>query len=335
MTTHLESALRYLVRSERSASRPAEVYLEPTNRCNLSCASCPRTRMDRPVGEMGLELFHHIATGLAGGTELVNLYTYGEPLLHPAIDRMVATLAGLGIASSITTNGTRLDRRTSELLVAAGLSHMIVSLDTDDPVRYRDLRRGGQFELVIENLHYLAEVVRTRHAPTVVHLSAVLTDQLKSHFGSFVAFARTLPIDGVRFERFIDVSRDPSLASGSLVATCASAHTHFYLWRKLYVYWDGHATTCPYHLWTFDEGLSDGDLREESVETLWNGPVLRARRARALAGEPLAPLCEGCGFPPYPRAAIAVKALVHEKTFISCLMPTLSGALAHLDLRRS
>jgi GTP 3',8-cyclase len=78
--------------------------------------------------------------------------TGGEPLLHPEIVDIVGHLAALGFSDlSLTTNASRLAHLAAPLK-AAGLSRINISIDTLDPVRFRDITRGGDLAAVLAGI---------------------------------------------------------------------------------------------------------------------------------------------------------------------------------------
>ena len=60
-----------------------KAYVEITNRCNLSCAFCPKTK--REARTMTAEEFTRILDRLCGRVSYVYLHVMGEPLLHPQL----------------------------------------------------------------------------------------------------------------------------------------------------------------------------------------------------------------------------------------------------------
>ena len=79
------------------AGRPSKAYVEPTNACNLACATCVRHAWDEPEGFMEWATFEAVADGLApGGT--VAFMGLGEPLLHPGFLDMVRLAKERGLA---------------------------------------------------------------------------------------------------------------------------------------------------------------------------------------------------------------------------------------------
>ena len=77
------------LRGERATRRPVCVYLETTNRCNLLCATCPRTYAElEPPADMSWELFTSIVDQIPDLQRAV-LHGVGEPMLVRALPRMV------------------------------------------------------------------------------------------------------------------------------------------------------------------------------------------------------------------------------------------------------
>ena len=293
----LAQLARYAAGSPRSTRLPVEVTLEPTNHCNLRCRLCPRAEMTRPPGRMDLGLFRAVARDLRGGFELVNLYGFGEPFLHPELVEMVATLHGHHIGVSITSNGTQLDAALGTALAHAGLDQLVVSLDHAEPGTYATLRRGADLEHVAENVRaFAAAALRVRPGMRIV-LSAVQTREVLDDLDRFVALAKRLGVHGTRFERLVNVTGEPGRTAQ---CTAATERTHYYLWRRLYVYWDGRAGVCPQYLHRGDEEPQVGDLGAERVAAVWNGPRLVGMRRRVPRGKSLMPLCAGSVLPAFP-----------------------------------
>ena len=103
-----------------------KAYVEITNRCNLSCAFCPKTK--REARTMTAEEFTRILDRLCGRVSYVYLHVMGEPLLHPQLGQLMALCDERGMKVCITTNGTLLSARGGELLRAKNLHKVSVSL---------------------------------------------------------------------------------------------------------------------------------------------------------------------------------------------------------------
>lgn len=103
-----------------------KAYVEITNRCNLACSFCPKTR--RAARTMTAEEFDRVLAKLQGQVNYVYLHVMGEPLLHPQLGTLLALADARGMRVCITTNGTLLSQRGETLLNAANLHKVSVSL---------------------------------------------------------------------------------------------------------------------------------------------------------------------------------------------------------------
>lgn len=79
-----------------------KVYVEVTNRCNLSCDFCIKNK--RETKNISLEEFNIILTKLKPYTKYLYLHILGEPLMHPKINELI-DVASNDFNINITTNG--------------------------------------------------------------------------------------------------------------------------------------------------------------------------------------------------------------------------------------
>lgn len=132
-----------------------------TDRCNLRCTYCmPAEGLkwmpteDTLTDEEMLRLIG-IGVGVLGIEEV--RFTGGEPLLRRSLPQMISevkqmrTQGGTSPEVSITTNGLGLDKK-AQILAAAGLDRVNVSLDTVDPKGYAKLTRRDRFDDVLAGL---------------------------------------------------------------------------------------------------------------------------------------------------------------------------------------
>lgn len=103
-------------------------YIQLIRCCNQRCRFCsnPDTMAVLPVAEALALVDDFAARGFAGV-----LLTGGEPTLHDGLATVVAHARQRGIAPRLITNGQRTaDRSYLETLVAAGLEHVHVSIQS-------------------------------------------------------------------------------------------------------------------------------------------------------------------------------------------------------------
>lgn len=106
--------------------RFSRCYLEITNRCNLSCSFCPKTK--RPARTISPAEFRHLAEKLRPYTDYLYLHVLGEPLMHPALKTLLDICRELSFRVVITTNGTLLPAQETMLLSSPALYKINVSL---------------------------------------------------------------------------------------------------------------------------------------------------------------------------------------------------------------
>lgn len=130
-----------------------KLYIEVTTGCNLQCATCIRNVWSDPDSEMSLQTFERILAGLDGLPELkrVVFTSFGEPLTHPHILKMIAAVRRRGLAVTLGSNGLLLRSNIARELVRLGVDRVMVSIDGGSPQAYEQVR-GASLSPVIENL---------------------------------------------------------------------------------------------------------------------------------------------------------------------------------------
>src|SRR5438309_10765513 len=143
---------------------PREVYIEPTNRCDELCQTCPRTFHRRePEADLDMERFKRVLDQLPG-VERVVLHGLGEPLLARDLPRMVAEANRRGARVLFNTNALALHRRLAEQLVDAGLDELRVSMDAADRDTYRAIRGVDGYAKAMRRTEDLCAYLRLRGA---------------------------------------------------------------------------------------------------------------------------------------------------------------------------
>lgn len=129
-----------------------------TDRCDFRCTYCMSEEMRfLPKNEvLSLEEIDRIAsTFIARGTTKLRL-TGGEPLVRRGIEDLVQRLgrhlqSGALHELTLTTNGSQL-ATYAETLYRAGMRRINVSLDTRDPVRFKEITRRGDLAKVLDGI---------------------------------------------------------------------------------------------------------------------------------------------------------------------------------------
>ncbi len=162
------------------APPPRSVRVSVTDRCDFACTYCRPSHSDGYAeGRLQVSVWRSMFEGLKkAGVQRVRL-TGGEPLIHPEIVAIVGELTAIGFDDiALTTNASQL-ARLARPLAAAGLHRINISIDTLDPVRFRDVTRGGDLAKVLAGIDAaLAEGFAPIKLNTVV-LRGVNDDELE------------------------------------------------------------------------------------------------------------------------------------------------------------
>jgi len=266
--------LCYRLRLERTA-RVLSLNVETTNYCNLKCTICPvNNGMARTKRWLDPAVFEALLDR-SPTVKFVLPFQWGEPLLHPEIDRMIAAARDRSIRTMLTTNGTLLDDAMAQRLFAAGLDRLTISIDGDE--RTHERIRGVPLADVRERVVALRRLRDRQGAAMRIDVSMVLDDVTKpalDHYrAGWVGVADRIQVI-------------PRLATATRTKACREA------WRgSLVVLVDGTVTACC----ADSEGeLGLGNGHVDSPAELINNVAFRAlRRAHGCGQFPK--VCAKCG----------------------------------------
>ena len=126
-----------------------------TAACNYACTYCvpDGKKLLKAKHEMSVEQFIQAVSLIveSAGIEQLRI-TGGEPLLSNKLEAFLVGLKPLNIPElCLTTNGQFLEQKLPVLL-DAGVSRINVSLDTLDPVRFKEICRGGDLNVVLRGI---------------------------------------------------------------------------------------------------------------------------------------------------------------------------------------
>lgn len=277
--------------------QPTTVKIELVEGCNLRCAFCaiagirdagPKKHFEYMTGETLSRIVDEMAR--LRWTARVELAMHGEPTLHPELALMVAIIRGTLPKSSImmTTNGGGLLRSPGpvtnmRVLFNAGLN--ILAFDDYKAVNIGDKVRGaikGWHEggLGFDVFYYPQDRANPRASPytrakALERRMVVLSDISHADTASNV---RGLHNTG-------GVSAPPNASQEG--KRCARP------FRELAFRWDGSVGACC-NDWR--GVIRAGNINDDDIEYIWDGPVLQALRKFMYSGERWAAgrPCAGC-----------------------------------------
>ena len=161
---------------------------------------CPSNHeMLRAKGFMSFEIFSSIIDQIAdyekGKEVYINLWGWGEPLLHGDIFGMVDYAANKKFRVRLSTNFNIDNPDIIRKLSGTQLDLLIVGLDGNSESVHQDYRVGGDFNLVVDNVSNFKHYVRSDNGNTKMAITTLLTPRLEKNLKDFIKFASNLDVD--------------------------------------------------------------------------------------------------------------------------------------------
>jgi len=140
--------------SDRQASPPVTITIDPINACNFSCPYCNASKVTGSGHKIDQKLNAPLAKFLKDwGVKTVCVAGGGEPTLHPSI---IKDLVDAGIRVGIVTNGSLMDRCPDLLSLCDWVG---VSVDAATPKTFEKVKETNSFIKVIDNIELLATLM--------------------------------------------------------------------------------------------------------------------------------------------------------------------------------
>lgn len=106
------------------------VYIEITNKCNLSCSFCLNDSREKQ--EMDLVQFEEILKKINKYTDYIYLHVKGEPLIHSNLDQILELTRKYNKLVNITTNGVFLKEKIKILKRFTNIRQINISLHSEN-----------------------------------------------------------------------------------------------------------------------------------------------------------------------------------------------------------
>ena len=153
-----------------------KIYVEPTNRCNLTCVTCIRHSWDEPFGDMEWSVYQALIDGLVDYPEAktIAFAGFGEPLLHVRFPDMVRLAHERGLRTEMTSNAMLLTPSLAERLIDAGLDQFTVSIDGAADDSHGAIRPGAFLRKITDNVRtFYRQSKKTRDMPVRIGIEFV------------------------------------------------------------------------------------------------------------------------------------------------------------------
>lgn len=266
---------------EKSLGNPYIKVLEPTNACMMNCVMCPRKEMTRKVEYMDLNLFKKIIDQ-AEWNNTLDLSQFGDPLMHPQIDKMIEYATKKGIKTHIYANPNLLSEEMCIKLMKAKLYLLDMTIDGVNDKTYKYFRgQNADFGEAVKNIDVLLRLKKEKKSDMKIIVSMIYMEKNKNDVETFKKIWNKEGIDRVDVKNFgtfdgsdkeifkyaIKESNQKKFGLGN--GPCAEP------WMGVAVTASGKVVPCCLD---YDEKYVIGDLKRESLQDIWTGKRLRTLR---------------------------------------------------------
>lgn len=286
----------YGFRNEREKSFPLMVVMEITNVCNLKCIHCPHafisSQPDYMPRHMEWGVYKKIADEVSCHKDTIFRFTCdGEPMCHPQfLDIVKYAKEKLISPVCFTTNGFFLDAHAAKEVLMCGVDVIEVSLDALNKETYTKIRKGSDFQRVVNNLKRLIELRNNMGSQTKIMVSIIDQPQAKGELKAFTDYWGPL-VDRVITRPYTTVGGLLSPA-GLNDAGCKERWPCPQLWRRAFINVDGLAEFCVED-W-LDETVI-GDAKDMRIEEIWRSKKYEElRQTHILKAFNRVPHCKDC-----------------------------------------
>ena len=187
----------------------------------------------------------------------------GEPLLHPQIDQFVC-LAKQHLPNNawvgIQTNGSLLTQPLAEKLINAGLDRICVSIDTDKPETFQDIRRGGKVDDIV-NAFSVLNRAKTARGNTNLKLGIEFV-LVKDNLTDLIGVLAWAADNGADFALVTQMLSYDASSNNDVISS-----SNMDISRKFYDHWHAEAVKRDIHLrsiiplrWRFDTTREEQEL---------------------------------------------------------------------------
>ena len=286
-------------------STPIRMRIELTNECNLRCTFCYKSYFNnKDKLQMSLDVFKKLDPYMKRA-KFLTFFTKSEPLIAENLKPALEMTADYGAVRYFSTNGIPLTREKSEWLVDNRLTFLQVSVNSFTPKEYAKVYRGGQLEVLENNLKTLNDVKKERKSIfPKVRISMCGTKESIVNIEDGIRFAKKYQLEeGVQITPFYELGEEHD---GQTYEDSPEFFRSYYergkrLANELGVpFWiisdatnpDGELKYCydPWESMSIEpngevfpcvvSNQSMGNVNKQSLDEIWNGPKIQEFRSK-------------------------------------------------------
>lgn len=227
--------------------------------------------MNRALGFMEFALYRQIIDEIATFREPtrskeIELFHFGESLLHPELAEMVQYASGRGLRAVLSVNAPHLSPELAEKILASNPHRVIVSLDGHDRETYMMIRgRSADFDRAISNTEALIGIAQRLGVAERIVLRMIKLKANENQAETFLQYWKKRGVS-VELRTFFPWTEQSMEALGDFQKYPPGMPCPF-PWQYLVVQWDGTVVPCCRD---YNAVNAIGNIRTVSLRELWN-----------------------------------------------------------------
>ena len=281
-------------------SKPCNMLVEVTNKCNYQCNFCGHTQMNHHFGDIDPVLLKRVLhEAYDMGVRWVGLYTIGEMFLCKDIITHIKNAKEAGYEYIYAdTNGALANRKKLEAVITAGLDSIKFSINAGEKETYKKIHGQDKFETVLENLRICHELKQNLNQKLKIMVSFVVTkeneDEIELLRGIVEPYMNQYMVHPISVRHNSENDKrnalEPRMGKDIHEIPCSMVFT------RLHITFNGYLTACCQD---FNYDLLLADLKKTPLKEAWvSKNAIELRRAhinRNVEGL----LCDNCIKPKY------------------------------------
>ncbi|MDD2523383.1 MAG: radical SAM protein, partial [Endomicrobiaceae bacterium] len=164
-------------------SKPRDLQVVLTNKCNLNCKMCANDKIDWDLKERTL---NSIKNNMKYFERI--LWQGGEAFLYPDFLGLLELAHENKVIQSIMTNGLLIDEKTADVITKTD-TDIVISIDSVNPTVYEDIRIGAKFEQLLNSLELLYKYKGINNSKTSFDMATIIMHSTCRELFDFIDFA--------------------------------------------------------------------------------------------------------------------------------------------------
>ncbi|MCB4792883.1 MAG: radical SAM protein [Elusimicrobia bacterium] len=190
----LANELEIAQQAVKLKSKVRKLIVNLTNQCNLDCTMCLNQKI--PKQEISARMKQ----------EIINIFPYleginwmgGESFMYPGFEELLDEAVKHPLIQEITTNGLLMDKKTVSKLIENNVK-LTISIDGATKEVYEEIRKGARFELLIQKLKMVNELINRINPEYKLTLNLVVVKSNYHQIEAFAEFAREYNFNAINF----------------------------------------------------------------------------------------------------------------------------------------